>query len=178
MTHGRFGATLARAAVVPGVFAAVATVAGVMAALALSGQRSLVLHVWLVALGGLGLWAGTALIRVALPASPSAMQRALPRRPVPPAAPAELERIQRTVSFAASSSFDFHVRLRPLLRDIAAQRLLTRHGIDMDRDAGAARRVLGAAVWDALNGEAPVNRLEPGPSVRELHHLADTLEAL
>lgn len=178
MTQSRFGATLARAAVVPAVFAVLATVAGAMAALAFGGQRSLVLHVWLVAFGGLGLWAGTALVRVALPPSPSALQRALPGRPPPPPPLAELERVQRAVSFAASSGFDFHVRLRPLLREIAAQRLLARHGIEMDRDAGAARRVLGPAMWDALQGEAPINRLEPGPSVRELHHLVDTLEAL
>lgn len=176
--HDRFGAALFRAAITPAVLAVLATVAGGVGAVALPGQRPLVLHSYLVAIGVLGVWAGAGLLRAALPSAPSELRRALPRRPPPAPAVAELARMERDVAFATTTAFDFHVRLRRTMRDIAVRRLWTRHGVDADHDPDAARRVLGAGTWDLLDGGPPADRLQPGLRTSELRALVDTLEEL
>jgi hypothetical protein len=178
MREGRFGAALGRAVLVPAILAAVVVLGSLVAGLALADARPLVLHGAVVALGGLGLWAGIALLDAALPGAPSLLRRALPQRPPRPAPPEELERLRRAVSFASSSGFDFHVRMRPRLREIAAQRLLARRGIDLDRQPDAVRRALGPAGWDAVHGDPPPDRMAPGPPAAALRGMLDALEDL
>jgi hypothetical protein len=173
-----FGAALGRAVAGAAILVGIVTTGCGAAALALTGQRPLVLHLYLAAVGALGVWAATALFRAALPPAPSSLQRAMPRPPPPPAPLAELESIERQVSFATATELDFQVRLRPLLREVAAQRLWSRHGIDMERDPAAARRMLGEGTWEALHTQTPADRLQPGRPPAELERLVDALEGL
>jgi hypothetical protein len=106
---------------------------------------------WLVALGAL---AAAALVRGSL-----APYRQLRIEPVRLQAhrtntverPAGLEEVERAVDFAAWNPADLDRRLRPLLREVAAHRLQTRRGIDIDRSPEAARQLLGEVAWDLVD---------------------------
>jgi hypothetical protein len=111
---------------------------------------------WLVALGGL---TAAALVRASL--APyrrvvvEAVRFARPR-PILPIRPAGLEEVERTVDFAVWNAADLNRRLRPLLREVAAHRLQTRRGLDLERNPEAARHLLGEDAWALLG-------LQPGP---------------
>ena len=110
-------------------------------------------RVWLVAVGAL---AAAALVRGTL--APYRQVRVHPvRLRRAPAAialrPAGLEEVERAVDFAAWNASDLRLRLLPLLREVAAHRLLSRRGIDLERNPQAARLALGETTW-ALVGDA------------------------
>ncbi len=107
---------------------------------------------WLVALGAL---AAAALVRGSL--APYRQVRVNPvrlRRPSRAIAerPAGLEEVERAVDFAAWNPADLKRRLLPVLREVAAHRLQSRRGIDLERNPDAARLALGDPTW-ALLGE-------------------------
>ena len=110
-------------------------------------------RVWLVALGAL---AAAAMVRGTLApyrqvrVHPVRFGRALTKVALRPAG---LEEVERAVDFAAWNPADFRLRLLPLLREVAAHRLLSRRGIDLERDPQAARLALGEPTW-ALLGDA------------------------
>ena len=56
-----------------------------------------------------------------------------------PERPSDLARMERDVYLSCGTAFYLHHRLRPILREIAANRLLTRHGVDLDAQPDAAR---------------------------------------
>lgn len=70
-------------------------------------------------------------------------------RPIAPRTerPPELERLERQVALAATTAFDVHYRLRPVVREVATQRLWARHAVDLEADADQAEVLLGAEVW-------------------------------
>jgi hypothetical protein len=114
---------------------------------------------WLVALGGL---AAAALVRASL--APYRRVQVEPvrftrRRHTAPERPAGLEEVERAVDFAVWNPADLNRRLRPLLREVAAHRLQTRCGLDIDRNPEAARLLLGEVAWDLVDPPAAV---EPG----------------
>ena len=89
------------------------------------------------------------------------------REPEPPEQPEpiqELDRIDRTVVLAGANEFDLHYRLRPLLRKLAAERLLGKHGVDLDREPERARPLLGEDLWELVRPEREVGR-RSGPGV-------------
>src|SRR5437763_538511 len=79
----------------------------------------LAVQAWLLALGAVGLL--TANLALRAPLHPSALERALRRRVPEPERPLQLERIERELVLGCGSAFDLHHRLRPTLREIAAQ---------------------------------------------------------
>jgi hypothetical protein len=106
----------------------------VLALVFLPGRRDLALDLFLLLIAAGAVFA---LVRALSQAAPRA-------EPEPPARPRrmtqrlpELERTERAVLLSASTAFDVHYRLRPILREIAAQRLATRRGLLLD-DGGAA----------------------------------------
>jgi hypothetical protein len=117
-----------------------------------------------------------------------ALSEAAPRaEPEPPPGPRrllqrlpELERTERAVLLAASNAFDVHYRLRPILREIAGQRLATRRGLALDRDTSASRAVVGEATWELVrpDREPPHLRFGPGVGARELAEVVDSLERI
>jgi len=139
----------------------------------------LAFRAWLVAVGGL---VAAELLRVALgpyrrlEVEPVRLGR---RREAPPERAAGLEEIERAVDFAVWSAVDLRRRLRPLLREIAAHRLQSGRGIDLQRNPEAAERVLGPVTWSLLSGDSePTERRGPGASPDELREAVDRLEGL
>jgi hypothetical protein len=138
-------------------------------------SRETTLHVYLLALAGLLLAAAV----TALPAhSRSPFERSL-RPPAPePTRPPQLERVERAVTLGVANSFDLHARLRPLLREVAAARLATARGIELDSPAG--RAVVGEAAWELLrpDREPPADRFAGGLGEALLRKIIDDLEHL
>jgi hypothetical protein len=100
--------------------------------------------------------------------SSSELERALvPRKPVR-TRPSELVRVERDLTLSAASAGEFHARLRPLLLEIAAARV--RH----------PREALDADTWKLLRPDrpAPDDRTAPGPPLRRIAAVLDTIESL
>ena len=110
----------------------------------------------------------------------SAYERALRRRVRRPARPPELEKLEREVVLSAMSSFDLHMRLRPLLREVAAHRLATRRGLDLDLGGPEVEAALGPELWHLLqpHREPPHDRFAPGLPLGDLRRVLDTVERI
>jgi hypothetical protein len=148
----------------------------------LPGRRDTALDVYILFLGALGL---VTAVRVTRAASPDVHEPSLAAEledplDVPPQRPRELERLEREVYLSLGSSFYLHHRLRPVLREIAAHRLLRRHGIELDRSPEAAHRLLGDEAWEWLRPERPEprDRWASGPPLSELRGVVDALERI
>ena len=110
----------------------------------------------------------------------SLYERALRRRRLRAERPQELERLEREVVLAGANAFDVHVRIRPSLREIAAHRLETRRGLDLDRASPETRRLLGEELWDLVRPDraAPSDRSAPGIPLNRLRAHVDRLEEI
>jgi hypothetical protein len=93
--------------------------------------------------------------------------------------PQRIRAINRLVTRAGWDAAGFELELRPILRAIAAQRLLTYRTIDIDEDPAAARAILGERVWALLT---PVNlemaRRAKGVDPDSVRAAVETLEEL
>ena len=171
-----------RGAFVRALPAAVAATLALIFLLAFRPVRpGLVLDGYVLVLGALGL---TALVRATRQAQPaggaSAFERAL--RPTAPQAkrPAELARLEREVTLARGSAFYLHVRLCPVLREIAAERLRERRGVDLAARPEAARAALAEPLWELVRPDraAPDDRDAPGLALARLRETVDALERI
>jgi hypothetical protein len=156
------------------------TAAAGIAALASSGAHAIVLDVYLLCIGAVVLLALVRTTRAQAPAqraSPFDAALAAMRR-----APAESDEpaLVREVELSTYNAFHFYARLRPLLRDIAAHRLRSRYGVELDAEPARARELVGSEAWDVVRPDrrAPGDRLASGPSVDELRVVVDELEAI
>jgi hypothetical protein len=97
-----------------------------------------------------------------------------PRRRTPPVLP-ELDRLSRELSLGAQSAFDFHVRLRPVLREIADARLSAR-----GRRLEDAEALLGPEAWDLVRPDrpAPTDRHAAGADPDAVRRLVEALERI
>src|SRR5438876_11950527 len=92
-----------------------------------------------------------------------------PEKPEEPQPIAELDRIDRTVVLGAANEFDFHYRLRPLLRQIAAERLYGLRVVDPDRDPERAKPLLVERLWEFVRPDREVvRRAGPGLPAADL----------
>ena len=161
---------------------ALASVALGAALFLLPGRRDTALDVYILFLGALGLFTAVRATRAASPDvhEPSLAAELEDPLDVPPQRPRELERLEREVYLSLGSSFYLHHRLRPVLREIAAHRLLRKHGIELDRRPDVARRMLGDEAWEWLRAdrEEPRDRWAPGPPLAELRGVVDALERI
>lgn len=158
---------------------AVSAAAGV-AALTSSGGQAIVLDVYLLCLGGVLLLALVRTTRARAPAERSSLfDAALAQMRRPPQDSGE-PALVRDLELSTYNAFHLHVRVRPVLREIAAHRLRTRYGIDLDQEPARARELVGAAAWEVVRPDRspPEDRLAPGPTLRELRVVADELEAI
>jgi hypothetical protein len=148
----------------------------------LPGRRDTALDVYILFLGALGLVTAVRATRAASPDvhEPSLAAELEDPLDVPPQRPRELERLEREVYLSLGSSFYLHHRLRPLMREIAAHRLLRRHGIELDGRPDAARKLLGEEAWEWLRPERPEprDRWASGPPLSELRGVVDALERI
>jgi hypothetical protein len=161
-----------------GLGAIVSAVAGVLA-LFTHGVRDLVLDLWLLGMAAVLLLALYRSARLLAPAAPSPLDAALARMQ-PGEAPLPELALQRDVELSRAMEFHFHIRLRPVLRQIAAHRLRSRYGVELDREPARARELVPAHAWAVVDPARPLpeDRLAPGPSVQELSAVVDELERL
>lgn len=113
-------------------------------------------------------------------AARSAFAAALAGSPSRSERPPELEQLERIVYLGVSNAFYLHVRLRPLLREIASSRLRANRAIDLEHDVGNARAAVGPATWELIrpNTAAPADRRGPGVPLSELRAAVDALEKI
>jgi hypothetical protein len=123
----------------------------------------------------------SACVRGILDASPSA-SRPPRRRRRPPSRDrlTELWRIEATLAVSPSSAKETYHRLRPILREIAADRLAMGRRIDLDDDPVRARAALGEEAWALLRPDVPMpeDRSLPGPSLIRTEEIVTSLEAI
>jgi hypothetical protein len=95
------------------------------------------------------------------------------------ARPEPLERIERVVEAGHQTAGDVHVRVRPLLREIAGP-LLRRHGVRLDGEPARARALLGEELWEVVRPDRPPprERRDRGLELSELEQLVQRLERL
>ncbi len=153
--------------------------AGLLAALLLApGGRTAAAGAYFLALGVVAL---TYLARMVLRASPgrrSEFERALRHSQQVPERLRELTRIENDVIHGTETYGDFRRRLQPLLREIAADRLAARHGIDPARDPEQARKALGDETWNVLRPDADPAEAARGLPRSRLRVVVERLEAL
>jgi len=143
-----------------------------------TGMRDVLLDVYLLAMGGVLLLALVRTTRVKAPAGgPSQLDRARERMETLPADSSELTLV-RELELSRMSAFHLHVRLRPVLREIAAHRLRKRYGVELADEPGRARELIGSAAWEIVRPERrpPQDRLATGPSFAQLREVVDELE--
>jgi hypothetical protein len=149
----------------------------VLALVFLPGRRDLALDLYLLLIAAGAVFA---LVRALSHAAPRAAPEPLSRPRRTTQRLPELERTERAVLLSASNAFDVHYRLRPILREIAAQRLATRRGLSLDDDASAARAVVGEETWELVRGdrEPPQLRYAAGVQAAELREVVAALERI
>ena len=104
------------------------------------------------------------------------------RPPTPRTVEALAER--RRIAFELRSSQDvastLHFQVRPRLRVIADDRLAARHGLSLDRDPEASRRLLGEEAWELLRADRPQPTARSGAGIRaaELERIVSAVEGL
>jgi hypothetical protein len=145
-------------------------------AFATSGLGAILLDVYLLSMGGVLLLALVRVARVKAPAEGSSrLDRALGTMRSARPDPDELGLVH-DVEFSTLNAFHLHLRLRPVLREIAAHRLLNRFGVEPAR----ARELVGAAAWEVVRPDrpSPRDRLEVGPPLSDLRKVVVELERI
>jgi hypothetical protein len=89
------------------------------------------------------------------------------------------ERLDRVVSGATSHAGDVHLRLRPILREIAAGGL-RRRGVELDAQPRAAQALLAPDTWELVRPDRPRpdDAFARGLAPARLNAVLDDLEAL
>jgi hypothetical protein len=158
----------------------VVTAGAAIAAALSSGAHAIVLDVYLLCIGAVIL---LALVRTTRAQASSertspfdAALAAMRKTPVESGEAA----LAREVELSTYTAFHFYARLRPLLRDIAAHRLRSRYGVELDAEPGRARELVGREAWAVVRPDLqpPRDRLATGPTVEDLRVLVDELEAI
>jgi hypothetical protein len=146
------------------------------------GRGTLELQVCALAAGATVVLAAVLAVQDAFPmAGTSALAAALTRRRAPdPHRPQGLVAIERLVFLAEAASFDLHYRLRPILREIAAQRLADSRGLRLDGGGPQVERVLGEGLWEIVRPDrpGPESRFDPGVRPQDLRRAIERLESL
>jgi hypothetical protein len=165
-------------------FSVAALAGGIVAAFVvffLPVRPGLVLDVYLLFLGGVGLLALVRTTGVAQPGSArSPFDRALREAKPRPQRPPELVRLEQQVALAATTAFDVHYRLRPLVREIAAQRLWRSHAVDLEHDQKRAQSLLGEDLWNLVSPTRPVpgDPFAAGLDARSMRLIVEDLERM
>ncbi len=149
--------------------------------LAFPGRREPLVAAYELVLGTLAIGAILGALRALEPGKwePRSVFERPPERPPRPEPIAELERMDRVLVLAASSAFDVHHRLRPLLRDLASERLHAHHGVELDREPERARELVGDSLWEIVRpGRELRRRSGPGLPLDRTAQLVRDLERL
>jgi hypothetical protein len=165
---------------IAGAFLSATALLGIgLAVRPLSTERLLAIYVIVLAAFALA-----ALTRVARPSEEhrqgSAFEHALRPRNERPMRPPELVRTERELTLGMASAGHAQRRLIPLLREAAAARLLTEHGVELARRPEEAKALLGEAAWELLRPDRPEppDRNAPGLPLARVQAVVERLEAL
>jgi hypothetical protein len=141
------------------------------------GQTGFVARAYIPLIAGIAI---SACVRQILDHPPSASRPRRRRRPRSRNPLKELSRIEATLSVSSSSAKETYHRLRPILREIAADRLEVGRRIDLDDDPVRARAALGDEAWALLRPDVPMpeDRSLPGPSLIRTEEIVTRLEAI
>jgi antitoxin (DNA-binding transcriptional repressor) of toxin-antitoxin stability system len=92
----------------------------------------------------------------------------------------DLAAIERLLSLSVASADDEHTRLRPLVTDIARQRLADHTGVRLDGDPEAAAAAIGPEVWELARPDrpGPQNRRARGIPPARLRRVVESLERI
>lgn len=147
--------------------------------LVVPSRAALAVHVWLLTLLALFGLAVLGRLATAFPARPAVFDVARPSATDAPRF-TSLERLEREVALASASAHDLHFRLRPTLREAAAELLAARRGIMLDRQPERARRALGDETWELVRSDrpAPADPHAPGLDRAALERVTTALEAV
>ena len=139
-------------------------------------DRELLLRVYALALGGLGLATMSAATAFAARRTRSPFAEALRRPPERPSRPEALERLERQVALGVENAADFHFRLRPVLVAATDAALWRRHALPLER----ARTLVSSELWDVVRPdiEPPLDRRARGPSLDRVSGLLDEIERI
>ena len=150
------GPAILRLAAAPLFFAVLATVALAIALAGFGGAASIAPNGWLLLLGALVLWFCWRLVSTALPTGhASAFDHVRDRPTEPPTRLSDIVDMEGLLLDAEWSWSGAEHALRPVVRRIAAARLLERHQLDLESQPEASRRVLGEELW-RLVGPDPI----------------------
>jgi hypothetical protein len=161
--------------------AGLATIALIVLLYLLPGSRGLELEIYVLVVGGMATFSAVLAARRAFPlAEGSAIADALKEDQREAVVPPELERTERVLSMATSAAFDLHFRLRPMLREVAEQRLGDRRGLALDAGGPRVEEALGPELWAIVrpDREAPRRRFGAGVEPEALHLMIERLESL
>jgi hypothetical protein len=161
--------------------AALAAIALLVAWVVQPGSKALELDVFVLVVGALAVLTAVVATRQAFPLEKSsAIAEALKREPREAVRPPELERTERLLTIAATTAFDLHFRLRPVLREVAEQRLADRQGLRLDSGDPRVEEVLGEELWELVrpDREPPERRFEPGLERAAMRRAIERLEAI
>lgn len=126
----------------------------------------------LCAAAGLAVAACWRLVAAVSPPVPGAFD--LPPRPAPDDGLIELTSLEHRLSWGSVDPDRFRERVRPVLVELALERLRSRHGVDPATQPEDARRILGESLWQMVTGPAPSRC----PTRPELSRLVDELERI
>ena len=124
---------------------------------------------------------------VAVAASVASLPETSPprRRPVArrhPSRPAQLLALERLLSMTEASAVHAHAYLRPVLADIASQRLAARSQTLEQMSEPVGRAILGDGLWEIVRPDRPfpadADRHGRGIESQELEAMLDRLERL
>jgi hypothetical protein len=158
-----------------------AGIALIVARVVQPGREALELDVFVLVEGALAVLSAVLATRQAFPLEKgSAIAEALQREPRRAARPPARERTARLLTIATTTAFDLHFRLRPVLREVAEQRLADRQGLRLDSGDPRVREALGEELWEVVrpDRETPDVRFARGLEPAAIRRVIERLEAL
>jgi hypothetical protein len=158
-----------------------ATVALILVAVLEPGKRGLEGDIYVLVVGGMAVLTAVLAARRAYPVSvSSSVAAALESEPREAISPSDLDRTGRVLSMASNAAFDVHFRLRPILREVAEQRLAERRGLRLDSGDRRVRDALGNDLWEVVrpDREPPTRRFGEGISTARMQRILERLESL
>jgi hypothetical protein len=92
----------------------------------------------------------------------------------------DLASLDRLLSLSVANAEDVHGRLRPLVTEIARQRLADHTGVRLDADPEAAAAALGPDTWELVRPDRPrpLDRRARGLAPERLRAIVESLERI
>jgi len=97
-----------------------------------------------------------------------------PDRPAPDDGLIQLTVLEHRLAWGSVDPDRFRERVRPMLVDLAVERLRSQHGVDAATQPEDARRILGESLWQMVTGPPP-SRCLTRP---ELSRLVEAMERI